>query len=43
MNPFHNLSSCFLIHFNIILPATHNLPSGLFTSGISTKLILYSY
>jgi hypothetical protein len=33
---------CPMTHFNIILPCMPSLPSGLFTSGVPTK-ILYAF
>jgi hypothetical protein len=40
MNSVHAIKSYFpKIHFNIILPGTLGLPSGLFPSGFPTKVL----
>jgi len=40
MSPIHTLPNYFFnIHFNIILPCTPDLPSGLFPSPFPTKML----
>jgi hypothetical protein len=40
LNPIHALPSYFLkVHFNLVLPRTPGLPSGLFPLGVPTKTL----